>query len=113
MPHGPSIAPDSSTAVGECLAVAASVGAGDFCGKEAGPVEVEEGAEMVVEEGVDLGAEGVGDEDVAEPLADDAAPRRSAVLLSPIAPRSIGPSSRLAARHLAALGARGALSTDC
>ena len=50
-----------------------SGGADDFGGEEAGPVEVEERAEVVVEEGVDPGDEGVGDVDVAEPLADDAA----------------------------------------
>ena len=48
-------------------------GAGDLGGEEAGPVEVEVGAEVVVEEGVDLGDEGVADVDVAEPFADDAA----------------------------------------
>ena len=48
-------------------------GAGDFGGEEAGPVEVEEGAEVVVEEGVDPGDEGVGDVDAAEPFADYAA----------------------------------------
>jgi len=53
------------------LAVApfdATVGADDLGGEEAGPVEVEERTEVIVEEGVDLG-----DVDVAEPLADDAA----------------------------------------
>ena len=51
----------------------AAVGAGDLGGEEAGPVEVEEGAEAALEEVVDLGDEGVGDVDVAEPLAHDAA----------------------------------------
>ena len=58
------------------LPVAASDAAGgadDLGGEEAGPVEVEEGAEVVVEEGVDAGDEGVGDVDVAEPFPDDAA----------------------------------------
>ena len=38
----------------------AAVGAGDLGGEEAGPVEVEEGAEAALEEVVDLGDEGVG-----------------------------------------------------
>ena len=44
----------------------AAAGAGDLGGEEAGPVEVEEGAEAVAEEGVELGDEIVGDVDVAE-----------------------------------------------
>ena len=58
------------------LAVAAldaAVGAGDHGGEEAGAVEVEEGAEVVAEEVVDRGDEGVGDVDVTEPFADDGA----------------------------------------
>ena len=51
----------------------AAAGAGDLGGEEAGPVEVEEGAEAVAEEVVDLGDEIVGDVDVAEPRADDGA----------------------------------------
>lgn len=51
----------------------AAVGAGDLGGEEAGPVEVEEGTEGVVEEGVDLGDEGVGDVNMSEPPAHDAA----------------------------------------
>ena len=47
-----------------------AVGAGVLGGEEAGPVEVEEGAELVAEEAVDPGDEGVGDVDVAEPLSD-------------------------------------------
>ena len=44
----------------------AAAGAGDVGGEETGPVEVEEGAEAVAEEGVELGDEIVGDVDVAE-----------------------------------------------
>ena len=51
----------------------AAAGAGDLGGEEAGPVEVEEGAEAALEEDVDPGDEGVGDVDVAEPPADDRA----------------------------------------
>ena len=47
------------------LAVATS------CGEEARAVEVDEGAQVVVEVGVDLGQECVGDVEVAEPPADD------------------------------------------
>ena len=43
----------------------ATAGAGYLGGKEAGPVEIEEGAEAVAEEVVDLGDEIVGDVDVA------------------------------------------------
>ena len=39
----------------------ATAGAGDLGGEEAGPVEVEEGTEVVAEEAVDLGDERVGD----------------------------------------------------
>ena len=51
----------------------AAAGAGDLGGEEAGPVEVEEGAEAALEKDVDPGDEGVGDMDVAEPPADNAA----------------------------------------
>ena len=40
-----------------------AAGAGDLGGEETGPVEVEEGAEAVAEEGVELGDEIVGDVD--------------------------------------------------
>ncbi len=52
----------------------AAAGAGDLGGEEAGPVEVEEGAEAVAEEGVELGDEIVGDADVAEPRVREAEP---------------------------------------
>ena len=56
--------------VGLCDAAAVARHLG---GEEAGPVEVEEGAEAVAEEGVEAGDELVGDMDVAEPPTDDAA----------------------------------------